>query len=425
MEWQSENPSSWIFKLRPNVKFSNGEAFDADAIVTSAEFLASPIGRSQTLGSTLYQVASAEAVDALTVRVKLNEPDPLFPLHAAVWRVVAPKLWRELGAERYAEKPIGTGPFVLEQMGNTNLVFTANKTSWHPAKLDKLTLMLLPDELSRVQALASGAADIAYLLNPESKSTIEQLGGTFQRRLSSNVYFLGFVSTAAKSPLKDPRVRRALNMAVDRQTIADTVMAKATAPASQLTHPGAFGFDPRLTPIPYDPAGAKKLLAEAGFANGLSLKMGVANGESIPLSAYQLVASDLAKIGVKLDLLSRPTLEQQLDLFNGRLNVDLFNMFTRGSDPIIDYRHRSCVNPVNERQPFNCDANIVAVVKQAMLEQDLTKRAALYGEVARLERDAPAGIVLWQQVEFDGLSPKVKSFTPSLDWVHPETWDMK
>jgi ABC-type transport system substrate-binding protein len=173
--------------------------------------------------------------------------------------------------------------------------------------------MLLPDEISRVQALGSGSADVAYLLNPESKDTVEQMGAAFQRRLSSNVYFLGFVTTLKDSPLKDPRVRRALNMAVDRSAIAATVMAGAIKPASQLTHPGAFGYAQDLKPIPYDPAAANALLERFVYRKGGDGYRRQPNGQplvirygSMPTERDrqfdELMKRSLDSIGVRLEI---------------------------------------------------------------------------------------------------------------------------
>ena len=95
--WKAENPKTWVFTLRQSVSFSNGEPLTADALVVSATHMATQKGRAETIGSALYQVERAEKVDDLTVRVHLNEADPLFPLHATAWRVPAPNAFTNLG----------------------------------------------------------------------------------------------------------------------------------------------------------------------------------------------------------------------------------------------------------------------------------------------------------------------------------------
>ena len=102
----------------------------------------------------------------------------------------------------------------------------------------------------------------------------------------------------------------------------------------------------------------------------------------------------------------------------------MFNTFARGTDPIIDYRHRSCLGGTG-RAPYHCDPDIVAVVKAAVAEQNLEKRAALYRQVARMELQSPPGLTMWQGLEFDGLGPRVKTYTPFLDVVNIHEWDLK
>ena len=149
---------------------------------------------------------------------------------------------------------------------------------------------------------------------------------------------------------------------------------------------------------------------------------GRGTGESL---TYQQIAADLQKIGVKLEIELRPPSRQMLDMFAGKIDADMVNMFTRGNDPIVDYRHRACLNLMQARAPMHCDPAIAEVAHRAMAEQDLDKRKSLYAQVAKMERNSPPGILLWQGVEFDALGPKVKRFAPALDIVNAHEWEVK
>ncbi len=430
VEWRAEGPTTWAFKLRDGVVFSNGEKLDAAAVVTSVERIVSPAGRAETIGSTLYQVKSASVVDTLTVRIELSEADPLFPLHVAAWRVPAPAQTRQLSsAAPETVQPIGSGPFVLDSHAPNKAVLKANPTSWRKAKLDELTLTVVPEEVARVQALASGATDIAYGISLESKDPVMATGAAFQRRFTSQVYFLAFATEGEKvnpkSPLADMRVRRALNMAVNRENVVLQIFGDATKASSQLSFPGAFGYDPSIKPIPYDPVTAKKLLAEAGYPNGFSMKMGASSTTGVDTAVYQLVAAELQKIGVQVEVLMRSILRQQQDMFLGKLDVEMFNTFTRGNDPLMDYRHRACIGVMPERHPYHCDAQVTALLAKVKGEVDLTKRAELYHQVVAREQESPPGIFLWQNVEFDGVSQRVKAYAPFQDQLNMHLWEMK
>lgn len=411
--WKAETPQAWVFTLRQGVTYSNGEPLNAEALMVSAAYMATPKGRSETIGSTLYQVERVEKIDDLTVRVHLNEPDALFPLHASAWRVPAPKAFTNLGTEGFRDNPIGTGPFVVTSWTDGRVTMAANPNSWRAPKVAGLELREIPEETARLNALVSGAADFVMGLSLEHEQPMREVGATLVTRLTPTVSFLAVNTMQPNSPLKDPRVRFALNLAVDRQTLIDQVLGGTTDPASQLTFPGAFGYDESLPPYPYDPAQAKQLLASAGYKDGLTLQVGVAVGaRASDTLYYQQIASDLQKVGVTLELLSRPQQSQMQDLFFGKLTVDMFTMFTRGHDALADYRHRTCGGLTQGRSAFHCDPVVLPALKAALAENNATKREALYRQVAKLERENPPGIMLWQAIEFDGLARGVTGYAP-------------
>lgn len=413
LSWTAETPRSWVFKLRPGVSYSNEEPFNADAVAASAEYMATTKGRSETIGSTMYQVERAEKIDDLTVRVHLNEPDGLFPLHASSWRLPAPEAFKKLGNEGFQTHPVGTGPFVVTEWVTGHAIMKANPKSWRKAKVAGLEIREIPEETSRLQALASGAIDIAQSLAADQKSYLDEVGAQLFRRPTPNVVFLAAHTVPATSPLKDPRVRYALNLAVNRQKLIDQVMAGATTPAAQLSFPGAFGYNPDVAAYPYDPDQAKKLLAEAGHGQGLKLQVGITAGTRASDTLYfQQIAADLQRVGVTLELIARPQQAQMLEMFNGKLTVDLFSMYSRGYDAMADYRHRSCSGLTQGRAAFHCDPKVTPALQAALAEQDATKRLALYKEVARLERESPPGIILWQSMEFDALAKGISGYAP-------------
>ncbi|MDX2142180.1 MAG: ABC transporter substrate-binding protein [Rhodospirillaceae bacterium] len=418
VEWRPETAKAdvWVFTLRPGVTFNNGEPLTAEALVVSAAHMASPNGRAETIGSQMYQVARVEAVDDVTARVILSESDALFPLHATSWRIPAPKAFTTMDPLAFAANPVGSGPFKVDSWIEGRARLVANRASWRAPKIDAIDIVEMVDETSRMQAFLSGAVNLVLSLSPDQRGAVEQAGGTFFARKTSSVYFLAPVTAYRDNPAKDKRVRQALNLAVNRQAIIDAILGGATTPASQLSIPGSFGYDDDLKPIPYDPAKAKALLAEAGYAQGLKLTAGISAGvRASDITYFQQVAADLEKVGVHLELIGRSLAIQQKQMFGGDLEMDMINMFTRGQDMIVDYRHRACVGTTQGRSPVHCDADVTAAVKAAMAEIEPEKRAALYRRVAQLEHDSPPGIVLWQGVEFDALSKGISGYEPAYD----------
>lgn len=416
VSWTRETPKTWLVKLRPGIAFSNGEPFTAEALVVSAAHMATVTGRTETVGSTLYQIIGAEAVDALTARVRLSEPDALFPLHASLWRIPAPKHWQTLTRETY-RTAIGTGPFVTTSRTASAMTLRANAQSWRRPKVDELRILQIADATPRLQALASGAIDIALSLAPEDEAAVKDTGLVFHPRETTLVHFLGFVTGDPTSPVRDARVRRALTMAVNREAIVREVLKGTATPASQLSGVSAFGYNANLKPLPYDPAEARRLLAEAGYPKGFSLAMTTSVGRGSDALYYQQVAADLAKVGVALELRPEPPVKLNATMFSGAWTTQMFNMFTRGLDMMGDYRFRTCLGFATGRAPYHCDPALLPLLRRAIAEQDVEAKRTLYGEIAAFEQQSPPGLLLWQDVEFDGLSPRVQGYAHAQDVI--------
>ncbi len=418
VSWSSVDAQTWIFELRPNVTFSNGEPLRADAIVVSATYLMSDRGRAETIGSRLYQVEEVRALDKLTVEVQLRARDAIFPLHASVWRIAAPALWLELGPDAFALEPVGTGPFEVTEWGDTQITLKANPASWRPPQIDGIEIIQLPEQSTRMQALLSDAIDLAIAIAPEDKFAVESAGGTFISRLTPNVPFIAFLTIRGDSPVKDVRVRQALNYAINRDLITEVILGGYTEPVGQLAFPGAFGFNPNIEAYPYDPEKAKELLADAGYGDGFDMEIVVTLRGGNDAVYYQRVAAELAQIGVRVVLYSKPPGRQLQDLFTGALDVDAFGLFMRGHDPLIAYRFRTCLGLATDRAPYHCDETLKPLVLDARAQTDPGIAKQKYGEVLAYEYDNPPGIFLWQGPEFDGLGPKVNGYAPVQDTIN-------
>ncbi len=428
VEWKAEAPDVWVFTLRKGVSFSNGEPLTTETLLVSQQYMSTSKGRAETIGSSMYMVDKVEVIDDLTARIKLNEPDPLFPLHATAWRLTAPRHWKTTGAEVAGNQPmgIGTGPFVITSWEAGKIVMKANKNSWRAPKVDGMEIREIPEETARLQAFVSGAVNMVLGVAPDERETVEKNEGTFFPRFTTQVNFIAPTTYNRDTPLKDRRVRMALNYAVNRDALLKQVLHDPVPPAAQLNIPGAVGFDPDLKPIPYDPKKAKALLAEAGYPNGFKIEIGVTPGlRANDTLYYQQIASDLAKVGVQVELRAHTQGVQQKDMFQGKLTVGAFNMITRGNDMITDYRFRTCLNLTQGRAPFHCEPEITAVAKEAMAEMDPVKRAVLYKKILKLESENPPGIFLWQGVEYDALAKGITGYAPAQDFMNLHTIDFK
>jgi peptide/nickel transport system substrate-binding protein len=332
-------------------------------------------------------------------------------------RIPEPETWRRLGPLDFARAPVGTGPFVLERWRDGRVSLSAHRGSWRAPKVDRVEIVMIPDQAARVQALTSGAVDIAIGLTPEEEPAIAAAGARLHIHLKPETSFLAFVSTKPGEvkdvPVKDIRVRRALNYAVNKQAIIDTILGGATAPASQISHPQAFGYNPDLAPYPYDPAKAKALLAEAGFPDGFDLPILLVGGFNNFDSIYQLIGIDLAAVGVRLKILRNTPAKQQEYVYQGGWPTLGFAMTSSMFDPLGGYRIRSCAWP----HPYHCDPAIMPLIDAAQVAPTPELRAELTRKVMAAEHDNPPGIILWQSPGFDGVSHRVSGYKASEDFI--------
>lgn len=408
------DPHTWELRLRPGVKFHNGEPFDAESVKFSIErIINSPLN---TLGKTVWPPSfgqSVEIVDPLTVRIVTKVPDPLVPnrLAAESLSMAPPKALAAFKDKYVADRLIGTGPYkFVEYTVGGHASFTVNPDYWgaRPATAN-IVWNIVPDPATRVAALQSGTSDIVVNLPLPMLQAVEQSPGLAVYSVLGSIVN-GLLLDVNRTPaLQDVRVRQALNHAVDRATIlkelyqgrgelSNGVVAKQVQYAID---PGAYAFDPKR---------ARALLAEAGHASGLSLTVWQStNRYEMGVEQAQAIAGYLEDVGVKVDLQLLDWGQFNAKAGRSQLSNGLFYGFVNGTwDP--DYILQRFLPSYPTFRYFDATG-------------DLAKSLAAYGEVfpkaerARLAaacqqgiHDAAAWIFLWQLNENFGLRKAVSGF---------------
>ncbi len=410
--WENETPTRWVFRLRPDVMFSNGEVFDAAAAKATLDYLRSPEGSAMMVSGELAGVTAVEVVDPLTLAIETAEPDAILANRMGMLFIVAPGAWAELGPEAFARNPVGTGSYTITNWsgGGGRLNFTANPTSWRPPEIANLEMFELPDVAGRMQALLSGQVDIAVGMGPEEAAIIGPRGFVNHEQGGGQILSLAIHTVDNLNPaLDDVRVRQALNHAIDKQALVEGILLGYGSAASQGSTPNIFGHNDALEPYAYDPARARQLLTEAGYPDGLELQamvmVNMAAGDAL---IFQKVQQDLAAIGVDLEL--------QATVFPAWLRnytagawgeTDLFSL-TWNTSAYFDVQrpmeYFSCLKP----NPFFCEPDLVPLVEAAGQETDREARRALLADLHLRVREAAPAIFL---VEV----PTIFSHVPSLE----------
>ncbi len=295
--WRWIDDKTLEFDLRQGVKFHNGEAFDADDVVYTLNFVSDPANKSTTQQNVNW-IGKAEKVEQYKVRIHLKAPFPAALEYLAGPVVIYPnEYYKAVGPKGMNEKPVGTGPYkVVEHQPGRFLRFERNAEYFKdsPRKqptVQRLDLRLIPDLNTQMAELMSGGIDWIYNVPPDQAKQLRTLPNfKVVSGETMRIVFLHF-NILEKTPapaLRDLRVRQAIAHAIDRQAMLSAVVGEGARVLHTNCFPSQFGCTdegaPRYT---YDPAKAKQLLTEAGYPNGFD----------IDLYAYRERAQTEAMIG--------------------------------------------------------------------------------------------------------------------------------
>lgn len=307
------------FWLREGITFHNGETFDARSVTTSVARM-----QDEDEGSHLIRnfasIVEVEVVDDYHVIMHLSGPDAQL-LHALTrLPMVPPDHYAAVGQAEFAQNPIGSGPFkFVEYVIDSHTIFEANPDYWDGSPKGKplvaeVVMRVIPEPTTRVSELVTGGVDLIAAVPLDQRSVVTDAGMTnisyadgrvaVARINSSNI---GVSAEAAEGEaargfeaLTDVRVRQALNYAVDRQTIIDALLGGTATPLGQPFVPGGFGYNPNNEAYPYDPDKARELLAEAGYGDGLNIKLTAQN--TILSDVLTALVDYFADVGVTAEL---------------------------------------------------------------------------------------------------------------------------
>jgi peptide/nickel transport system substrate-binding protein len=331
--WTTPDPLTWEIKLRPGVKFHDGSELTAEDVVFSLERPLTIKGSPGGFQSYVRPITAKQIVDKHTVRLKTAAPyGPLLQDLAHVL-LVSKKAAANAASEDFdsGKAAVGTGPFKLVKFARGDRIQLARHDAYWGGRpeWDGVSLRILPSDPARTAALLSGDLDaIENVPTADLVRLRKSAGHRLAQTVSWRTILLhvdqdrvpppGVTDKSGKplatNPFKDVRVRLALSKAINREAIAERVMEGLSLPAANAVSPSVLGHDPAVKPERYDVEGAKKLLAEAGYANGFAITLATPNNRYInDEQIAQAVAQMFSRIGVTTKVEALP-----LSAFLGR-----------------------------------------------------------------------------------------------------------
>ncbi|MBX3078714.1 MAG: ABC transporter substrate-binding protein [Cryobacterium sp.] len=303
--WDETNTELTV-DLRTDVTFSDGTAFNADAVVANMENFRDGNGPQ---ASTMRRLDTVEAVDDDTVVYRLSEPDPAFLLYLAgsAGFQASPTALADGGVDAV---PVGSGPYVYDEarsMAGSSYVLVARDDYWAPElqKFDEVHLLVLSDLTARLNALLSGQVNAA-LLDPTVADQAEKQGKEITAyEVDWGGLFIEDRDGTIQPALGDVRVRQAINHAIDRDGMVKAVLHGRGTPTSQIFGPATAAYDPELDDYyAYDLDKARALMAEAGYADGFDVTLPTVG--TLPQSLMPLLTDALGQINIRVEWVSFP-----------------------------------------------------------------------------------------------------------------------
>ncbi|MBP90000.1 MAG: ABC transporter substrate-binding protein [Planctomycetaceae bacterium] len=347
--WEtSEDGLSWTFHLREGVKFHDGTPLTADAVVFSFQRLMQDdnpfVGDPARPYKPSYQVIQKiTAVDPLTVTFELGQPNAVFLNNVAMFptSIVSPTAVKK-DIKGFGTNPVGTGPFKFNRwLRDQQLVLEANDNYWRERpRIDRVIFVPVSESATRVQQLRRGEIHIADNLPPQELDALAKIDGLeILEQVSMNAAYLAMQTE--KPPLDDVRVRQAIGMAIDKQSLARVAYAGHAIPAVNLLPRDMWGHNNDIEDRPFDINAARKLLqeeaAEKGFELPLKLSLSVMSEPrpymEQPLQVAAFVKDALAEIGINATIDPKPVTPHFAAMMAGEFEIGLAGWTTDNGDP--------------------------------------------------------------------------------------------
>ena len=299
---------TYTFTLRRGVRFHDGSPMTAEDVKFSLERAVNPATRNPLL-SFIKTIDKVDILDANRVALRLKERDAIFLKKLAFAGWIVPRNYlQSAGEDGFARRPIGTGPFrFVSRSINEQIEMQANENHWGwVPKVRTLVLRTVPEDAVRLGMLQTGEADIVAEMPPPLLDRINAIrGAKTLSHPSGEIYWLvlNIKDGAKDSPLLNPKVRMALNHAIDKQAILNNVLRGQAVQIAGALAPSVSAVDARLRPYAYDPALARRMLAEAGYPNGFKIDMyGSVGRYTLDRDISLAIANQLKAVGVDVNL---------------------------------------------------------------------------------------------------------------------------
>jgi len=418
LSWKTLDDTTWEVKLRPGVKFHDGTPFGAKDVKATFDRVLNPENK-LFFRPAHAKIKSVEVVDDLTARFKTDGPYPLFVERLTSLVMQSEKVIKEKGHEWMQENPVGTGPYKLVKwMKKQEHLLVRNEDYWGAKPAFKyVRIRIIPEQATQIAELVSGGVDVIKAVPPDQMDVIDKSGQA--RTSTSPILRTAFIQLdqagrSGPNPFQDKRVRLAANLAVDVDSIIKHVLNGLGDRTATIINPMAFGYDPSVKPYKQDLVQAKKLLAEAGFPNGLEVGFMRTQPVVEPglIQTSDAIVADLVKAGIR----TKPRMVGETGPFTNLVRdgkADPMFEWSWGYYSVFDadailYDVITCNQPYS----YYCSKAMDDLVLQGRSTLDAKKRQEIYGKIQKVLADDAAYLYKWGLRGVWGISNRIEYEAP-------------
>jgi peptide/nickel transport system substrate-binding protein len=407
--WTWIDPRTLRVELRDDVRFHSGAKLGPDDVIATLRAFAAPeVGSRHARVVDAIGSAERDGDHAVVIHLRRAHATLLTDLELPILRA-----GEAMSPPRPDGSLDGLGPFVVAAREPGAIVFAPAADGALPAPAHHVTLRTVHDENARALRMHAGRADLVVNgFSPTLLPALEKADGvTVSSRAGANLTYM--LARTDRGPLADARVRRAIALAVDRATIARTLLAGRARAASTLLPPGHWAHTD-AEPWPHDPAAARRLLADAG-ATGVRLTL-LTSTDRLRGTLARTIAQELADVGVTLEVVPL-----ELGTMLARLSSGDFELATLQMPEVTEpnvlrvFLHSSSIPPAGANRGRLRDAEVDRLLDAGAGENDPTARRAIYAELEKVVRDRALFIPLWHEDQVAVTSARATGFQPSAE----------
>jgi peptide/nickel transport system permease protein/peptide/nickel transport system substrate-binding protein len=415
--WKFTDPNTLVLNIRAGVTFHDGTPLDAEAVKFNLERNKSDA--KSNIKADLGSMVTAEVTGPMQVTLKLSTPDAALPgiLSDRAGMVVSPTAVKAASAGTLNRTPVGAGAYAFVSWADgEKIVIKRNEKYWKPNRPypDGIEFSIIPELTTGVRSVTAGQNDLIYQLPPRQKAVVER-SNNLKVVNGPTLYVFQFFLNWAKPPFDDVRVRKAFNLAIDREAFVKASLAGLAEPAYMNLPKSHWAYDKSVAELtPHDPEKARKLLAEAGFKEGTTIEIiGYPDQDSI--QRQEILIEQFRKAGIGVRFLNSPVAEASAAFFGPeKRGSALLAAWTGRPDPSLTYSLMFTKDAYYNGGRAPVPAELEAAIKASRASEDVEIRRKAFATVQRLVMENALVAPLAFQYELVAMNKKVQGYRPNL-----------